>query len=194
MTAACSGARTGLTDAPHVPDETMTPTSTWSDLLKRTPYPFTTPLPPAYGTVLDGTYAKLEPAPISRTPRPQAGTWMYHPVRRDRVWLMPPAPYPSEGGEWVLHLDRGVFRVFHKPTGWRTLGSFSLNESQITIFNDPHCVDAVGLYTWELKAGQLFLEVIEDECGARAVFQSANNLRAKNLTGLPWVVATPQTD
>ena len=83
----------------------------------------------------------------------------------------------------MFHLDKGVFRVFHEITGWHTLGSFTVSGDRVEFFNDPHCIDAVGIYTWKLEAGQLVLEVVEDEC--------AFGLRTKNLTHLPWMSCQP---
>jgi hypothetical protein len=45
----------------------------WSELLQRSPYPFTLPLPPPHPTVMDGTYTKFEtketpPVPCRRCP------------------------------------------------------------------------------------------------------------------------------
>ena len=64
----------------------------------------------------------------------------------------------------MLHLDKGIFRVFHEISGWRTLGSFTVSGDQIKFFNDPHCTQVVGIYTWKLEEGKLVFEVVEDEC------------------------------
>jgi hypothetical protein len=54
--------------------EAKDPTSDlWSELLQRSPYPYTLPLPPLNATVMDGTYTKFEtketpPVPCRRCP------------------------------------------------------------------------------------------------------------------------------
>ena len=164
-TAACSSACTVPQAASEIPEIAATPTGVWSGVLQQTPYPYATPLPPAQATILDGTYTRFDPREGERAP-----------CRRC------PA-YPPEGGTWMFHLDKGVFRVFHEITGWHTLGSFTVSGDRVEFFNDPHCIDAVGIYTWKLEAGQLVLEVVEDEC--------AFGLRTKNFTHLPWMSCQP---
>lgn len=144
---------------------TPTPTDVWSALLQRTPFPYATPLPPPARTTLDGTYAKLDP---------KEGTPV--PCRRC-------PDYAPEGGVWKLHLDNGVFRIYHQVTGWRSIASFTVSQDQLYLFNDPVCTDAVGAYKWKLERETLTLAVIEDEC--------AIHLRAMNLTGQPWLSCRP---
>jgi hypothetical protein len=99
--------------------------------------------------------------------------------------------YAPEGGTWKLHLDRGVFRVFHVETGWHSLGSFVLSKDrrtagtidQLVLFNDPNCPGYIATYTWQLQDGDLVLEAIEDSCSI--------HLRAINLTNLPWRSCRP---
>lgn len=189
--AACSSAHTPSPVRPEAAEATTTPTSIWSGLLQRTPYPYTTPLPSAQPTVLDGIYIKFDPSQGKDASPPEGGVWMPHP-RREGVFWLKPVPYPREGGVWILQLDGGVFRVFHETTGWRTLGSFTVSEDRITFFNDPHCYDAVGIYRWQLEAGQLVLEVVEDECDGRVL--GGGGLRATNFASLPWLLDTSRTD
>ena len=132
----------------------------WTESLYLTPYPYSTPLPPAEATPLDGLYVKFDPREGARAP-----------CRRC-------PPYPPEGGFWLLHLDRGMFRVYHEGTGWRTTGSFTVSGDQIAFFNDPHCIDEVGFYLWDLADSQLSLDLVSDECG--------QELRYGNLTSSPW--------
>ncbi|MGD9101630.1 MAG: hypothetical protein PVF45_14210 [Anaerolineae bacterium] len=139
---------------------TPTPTDIWSALLEKEPFPYTTPLPPRSPTILDGLYAKFEP---------KQGTAM--PCRRCPDYL-------PEGGVWRLSLEDGVFRVFHAPTGWHSLGSFALSGDRITFFNDPYCYAVVGVYTWRREGGELKLELVEDACQL--------DRRARNFTKLPW--------
>jgi len=104
---------------------------------------------------------------------------------------MPPGPYSVAGSGWILYLDRGIFRVLHLATGWHTLGSYAVSESQIVFFNDPHCMKSVGVYGWELKDGLLRLALVIDECGTETPFQSGGGGRARMLTSLPWVAGQP---
>jgi len=190
MIAACSSPLDTPSVTPEGLEATPTPTFIWSGLLQRTPFPYTTPLPPAQATILDGVYTKFDPKTGSPTPLPEGGVWMPHPVLEGRRWLKP-LPYPCEGGVWILQLDKGVFRVFHEATGWRTLGSFTISGDRIVFFNDPHCFDAVGIYTWQLEAGQLVLEAIEDRCDGRVL--GGGGLRITNFTSLPWTLDNSHT-
>jgi hypothetical protein len=164
MTVACSPTSNAPV-TPEKPQATLAPSDTWSGLIQRTPYPYTTPLPPTDASSVDGTYVKFDPRPGERAP-----------CRRC-------PPYPPEGGIWRLSLDRGVFRVYHDGTGWGTLGSFAVSEDRIEFFNDPHCLQDVGIYTWELRDGKLMLSVVEDNCGV--------DLRLRNLVAYPWESCQP---
>jgi hypothetical protein len=101
----------------------------WSELLQKTPFPHTAPLPARVPTPLDGTYTKFDP---KKTP----------PVPCRRC-----PDYVPQGGIWKLNLDKGIFRIFHESTGWRSIGSFA--------------------------RGRLNLQVVEDKCAIR---QRAKNL------------------
>ncbi len=125
------------------------------------PYPYTTPLPPPTPTELDGLYTrdvKFEGTPT--------------PCRRC-------APYRAEGGTWTLRLDAGVYRVSHSDTGFQGVGSFTVSDNQIILFNDPNCHLGIGSYTWKLDEQLLILDVLDDEC--------AFGLRLNNLTAGGWV-------
>ena len=137
----------------------------WNELLQKTPFPHTAPLPPQVPTVLDGTYTKFDP---KKTP----------PVPCRRC-----PDYVPEGGIWKLHLSKGVFRIFHEFTGWRSIGSFVVEKNRVQLFNDPTCMEVTGSYIWTLETGRLMMQVIEDEC--------AIGLRAKNLMKLPWMSCQP---
>jgi hypothetical protein len=104
---------------------------------------------------------------------------------------MPPGPYSVAGSGWILHLDRGIFRVLHQPTGWHTLGSYTVSESKIAFFNDPHCMKAVGVYGWELEDGLLALSLVTDDCGAQTPFLSGSGGRTRMLTSLRWTTGQP---
>jgi len=144
---------------------TSTPTDIWFVLLGRTPVPWTTPLPPPRRTALDGTYGKFDPD--------EEMWWVY---RRCPDYL--PA-----GGNWRLHLDRGIYRIFYEVNNWRSLGSFTINGDRIYLFNDPYCQYETGIYRWKLEDRQLTFEVIEDPCSF--------GLRKANLTKQPWLSCQP---
>ncbi len=160
---------TGTPAPPNSPPPTSqvtpAPTDDWFALFQRTPFPYTTPLPPSTRTILDGAYAKLDPSEAEH----------FHCRRCP--------DYAPEGGIWKLSLDKGVFRMFYQVTGWRSIGSFTVSGDRLTLFNDPYCTDDVGDYTWKLEHGALTLQVIKDECAIR--------LRAMNLTMLPWLSCQP---
>jgi len=143
------------------------PADTWTALLQEKPYPYAAPLPPAQTTVLDGTYTKIDPRP------------------GDRAGCRRCPPYPPEGGLWKLRLDKGTFWVFHQKTVWQTQGSFTVLGDQIEFFNDPHCHQDFGTYRWKLEAGQLILELVNDECGF--------GLRATSLIAQPWLSCQPSS-
>lgn len=82
-----------------------------------------------------------------------------------------------------MNLDKGIFRVSHDVMAWGTLGSFIISGDQISFFNDPHCYEDIGIYTWKLEDGELALEVVSDDC--------AFGLRAENLVDLPWESCQP---
>jgi hypothetical protein len=164
LTVSCSPT---LPDSTHTTatDSAPTPASGWSELQQRTPYPYSTPLPSPDATVLDGTYVKFDlryddRAPCRRCP-----------------------PYPPEGGLWRLSLDKGIFRVYHEISGWRTVGSFAVREDRIWLFNDPHCNQDTGIYTWKLEEGELTLTILRDDC--------AYDLRARHFTELGWQSCQP---
>jgi hypothetical protein len=150
----------------QLPAVVGSPTSTdlWVQLQESVSYPYTTPLPPAQVTVLDGTYGKFDPR---------------HGVRPFCRRCM---PYPPEGGLWLLRLDKGTYRIFstRSLSGWRSVGSYTVTRDQLFLFNDPHCIDAVGRYQWDLSGGRLVLQVLEDEC--------VDGFRGIAFTNYPWVV------
>ena len=173
MTAVSSSTQNIRQSPPHLSEVNTFSTSVWFELQQRTPYPFTIPLPAPTRIILDGTYTKFE---LKETP----------PVHCRRC-----PDYAPEGGLWKLRLDKGVFRIFHEVTGWRSLGSFIVSKDerpsprsgQLVLANDPTCQEVVGVYTWELEEGKLILKGIEDKC--------AIGLRAMNLTNLLWLSCLP---
>jgi hypothetical protein len=164
-----------LASAASAPAAEPTPAEGWPALLERVPFPYLLPLPASRPTAVDGTYTKVE---LKETP----------PVHCLRC-----PDYAPEGGLWKLNLERGVFRIYHQPTGWKSIGSFVVTRDrwtagapdQLLLFNDPTCPDGIGLYTWRVSEGDLILEVIDDTC---AIY-----LRAANLTNLPWLACRANT-
>jgi len=136
----------------------------WVELLQRKPYPYTIPLV-AKPTALDGTYVKKakQEGPIV-------------PCRRCPDWM----PYP---GIWTLNLSQGVYRIYHRATGWKSIGTCIVADNRIILANDPSCIKGIGVYIWKLEAGKLIFKVIDDECAIR--------LRALNLTEVPWILSPP---
>jgi hypothetical protein len=63
------------------------------------------------------------------------------------------------------------------------MGSYTLSGDQITFFNDPNCIDDVGVYAWKLEQGQLTLKEMKDDCAIR--------MRATNFANRPWLLCQP---
>jgi hypothetical protein len=149
---------------PAIP-QVVAEVESWPLLLQQEPYPYTTPLPPEEITVVDGTYSKYDP---------REGT---------RPFCRRCMPYPAEGGLWLLQLDRGAYRILsaRSLSGWRSLGSYTVSGDQLVLFNDPHCMEDVGVYRWELVGDHLVLELVEDPC--------ADGWRGITFTNYDWVIA-----
>jgi hypothetical protein len=137
----------------------------WAALLERQPYPYRVPLPEPKRTEIDGTYTKVVA------------------TQAERVHCLRCPDYAPEGGVWMLSFDKGVFRIFHPESRWKSIGTYVVAGNRLLLANDPTCIDGLGLYSWKLNEGQLVLEVIDDPCAIR--------LRAMNLTQLPWVSCRP---
>lgn len=140
----------------------------WSELLQRSPFPYLKPLPGLVRTHVDGTFVKFDPKPHPHVP-----------CRRC-------PDYAPEGGIWKLQLDRGIMRIFYAETGWRSIASYEVDGDQLRLYNDPHCIDTTGRYSWTLLDRQLVLNLIEDSC--------AINMRAGNLTRQPWISCQPPNE
>ena len=137
----------------------------WHELMRRDPYPYTRPIPADMPTALDGVYVKYErkaapPIPCRRCP-----------------------DYNPEGGWWTVSLRRGVFRVFHAVSGWKSLGTYTLEGDRIVIANDPVCPGLTGIYRWELSKENIVFATVADACSA--------GLRARNFSHLPWLPCQP---
>lgn len=142
-----------------------TPAEKWAALLQRQPFPYKRGLPPPERTPLDGTYSKVDPkhdpqVPCKRCP-----------------------DYAPEGGIWKIQFDKGVFRIIHLSSGWKSIASFALDGDRLLLFNDPVCHETTGIYAWKAAEGQIVFTAIEDECAIR--------LRAINLTQQPWLSCRP---
>lgn len=142
-----------------------TPADKWQALFQHTPVPWTTPLPPEEPTVLDATYVKINPRlatpfPCKRCP-----------------------DYALEGGLWKFSLNKGTFRIYYTINGWRSLGSYTVSEDRLYLFNDPYCNWETGIYTWKLEDGALILSEVNDPC--------SGGLRAANLIDQPWLSCRP---
>jgi hypothetical protein len=149
------------TIAPALP----TPTDAWTALQDRMPYPYTLPLPPAEYSPIDGVYVKREPQIGERVHCRRCPDWLY------------------EGGLWKLRFDRGVYRIINADLEWKSLGAYVVSGNRLILFNDPYCVEDIGVYKWKVEDGRLNFEVIDDPC--------AIELRGKNLEHLPWSSCQP---
>ncbi len=147
------------------PDARPSSNTVWSELLQRSPYPFTLPILTDKATAIDGTYVKVETK------------------EEPAVHCLRCPDYAPEGGLWKLNLSKGAFRIFHPTTGWKGIGSFYVSGDQLLLANDPVCHELWGLYRYELEEGNLTITMIEDAC--------AIGLRAMNLTHLPWQSCRP---
>lgn len=136
----------------------------WEELLKRKPYPHTIPLL-SKQTMIDGTYVKKAK---------RNGEIV--PCRRCPDWLS----YP---GIWKLSLNKGTYRIYHEPTGWKSIGTYILTDNRIVFANDPCCIKGIGIYTWKLDDRILTFNVIDDDCAIK--------LRALNLMEVPWTSCQP---
>jgi hypothetical protein len=160
-------ASTPLKSPPTAEEPARTPVPTredrWPEFLKHTPIPWTTPLPPYEATALDGTYVKNDPS-------------------EQMWWNCARCPdFRPAGGVWRLQLDRGIYRIYYTVTGWRSLGSFTVEGDRLVLFNDPHCSSEVGEYTWLLEDGRLKLAEVQDPCPSNLP------MRANNLTRQDWL-------
>lgn len=126
-----------ITPSPAAPGPTDTPTDIWNMLFERTPVPWTTQLPPLEPTILDATYVKINPRLATPVP-----------CRRC-------PDYALEGGLWKFSLNRGIFRIYYTVNGWRSLGSYTISENRLYLYNDPYCNWDTGVYSWKLQTAPL---------------------------------------
>lgn len=140
-------------------------TAMWTELLQRSPFPYLIPLPDPKRTDLDGTFTKVVISPT------------------ERVHCLRCPDYAPEGGLWKLNVDRGVFRIFHPESGWKSIATAVVAGDRMVLANDPTCIEDIGVYKWRLDKEQLTIEVIDDPCAIK--------LRAMNLTQQPWRSCRP---
>jgi hypothetical protein len=155
--------QTPLSSTPMCTEET--PAEKWSALLQRQPFPYKGELPLPERTPLDGTYTKVDPKQDPQVPCKRC------------------PDYAPEGGIWKIQFDKGVFRIIHLSSGWKSMASFVLERDHLLLFNDPVCHETTGIYAWKAEEGQIVFTAIEDECAIR--------LRAMNLTQQPWLSCRP---
>lgn len=132
------------------------------------PYPFTTPTPARTPTEIDGIYLRI--VSLARAGGPPV------PCRRC-------APYRLDAGSATLTLDRGVFFIHHRLTGFRSIGHYVVEGGRVELFNDPNCTTERGVYAWELDGRSLRLTLVSDGC-------AFSDLRAVDLTAEPWTLVT----
>jgi hypothetical protein len=145
--------------------EKLQPKQIWSELLKRSTYPYTVPLALHKRTPVDGTYTRTIPMKEAHVPCKRCPDWL------------------PEGGVWKINFTKGTFRIIHEDTSWRTIGSFFIAGDRMVLANDPVCHDMIGMYQWKLEGDKLTLRLIDDGCAIR--------LRAANLTLGPWFSCRP---
>lgn len=163
--AACAPSSPTATPRASDANPNAAPTDIWIAIQERTPYPYSTPLPAATVSAIDGIYAK------------------YEPILGEHVPCRRCPDYASDGGVWLLRFDKGIYRIYSELIGWRSLGSYTVSDDRLTLFNDGYCSNEIGTYTWSLEQRNLILKEIKDDCSI--------HLRAKNLTLLPWASCLP---
>jgi hypothetical protein len=105
---------------PHTPDATYPPVRQWVDVLQYTPYPYSTPLPPAEHTQIDGVYAKYDPGEpewwnCRRCPEylPEVtgfSSVASYVIKSDRFYLFNDPPCPYDIGEYTWELEAGSLK------------------------------------------------------------------------------------
>ena len=151
----------GIPFAEEIPATSRQAADPWNELMQRNPYPYATSIPADHATAADGLYVKFE---IKETP----------PIPCRRC-----PDYKPEGGWWKMSLRKGIFRIYHPDSGWKSIGTFVVNGNRIVLSNDPVCPAISGVYRWELATETIAFSVVEDKCSA--------GLRAKNMSHMPWL-------
>lgn len=158
---------TACSEEPAVaPRDTASPTGDpdrWRDAPEQEPYPFVTPIPPLAETRIDGVYTRTLPGP--------------DPIPCRRC-----APYRLDSGPATLTLAEGRFMVEQPLSRFTSRGHYFVDGDRILLINDPNCPQTEGVYRWQLRAGTLSLEVVEDDC-------SFDLLRARYFSAAPWTAS-----
>jgi hypothetical protein len=132
------------------------------------PYPYTTPTPPPEPTPIDGTYARTVTAEVLDG----AGACRRCP------------PYRLAVGEDILGPENGVFEVYHRGSGYLSVGHFISDGSNVTFFSDPNCPQDRGTYSLRSADGRWSFVAVHDPC-------AYDNVRAQFLTSVPWTKIEP---
>jgi hypothetical protein len=137
------------------------------------PYPFKSPTPAPEPTSIDGTYLRI------LSLRELGGARRSIPLRCLRC-----PPFRITPGVNTLVLYRGAYYVHHHLSGFRTIGSFVIEDDRLTLFNDANCPQTAGVYEFELTAHGIRFRVVHDEC-------AFSNERALDLEFRPWTRVAP---
>lgn len=132
------------------------------------PYAYTTPTPPPEPTPIDGIYARMVTA---------AAVGGVGDCRRC-------PPYRLAVGVDVLGLENGVFEVYHRGSGYVSVGHYTTGGSGLTLFNDPNCPTESGTYRLEWIDERWSFSVVEDSC-------AYDDVRSRFLTAVPWTKIEP---
>lgn len=139
------------------------------------PFAYTTPTPPPEPSEVDGDYVRVIDDDLAGAP----GKCRRCP------------PYRLEVAASTLRLHDGVFLIENevispKAIDWKSVGHFSVDGDELTIFNDPNCPTTRGTYGWTIRENVLTLEVIDDQC-------AFGGLRWKYLQRAPWAATSSET-
>ncbi len=132
------------------------------------PYPYTTPTPPPEPTPLDGIYTRT----VTAEELGGSGECRRCP------------PYRLAVGEDILGLEKGIFEVYHRGSGYLSVGHFTNEQSTITFFNDPNCPEDRGTYDVALTGGVWSFVAVNDPC-------AYDNVRERFLTSVSWTKLEP---
>jgi hypothetical protein len=135
------------------------------------PYPFTTPTPAPVPTEIDGTYLLI-------LTLDDLGGDPSHVLPFPCVRCL---PYAREPGISTLIFFDGVYFVDHQISGFHSKGHYEVDGNTLTLFNDANCTGVRGTYRWQLEAGSLRLEAVDDTCAyeGERPFDLASNVWTK---------------
>lgn len=78
-----------------------------------------------------------------------------------------------------MEFSRGVYRIWHNTANFTGVGSSTVRDDHLLLFNDPNCHLDVGTYFWALHGRELVLLAQDDPC--------AWGLRPANLGKGAWI-------